>query len=716
MTDYRISDGVLISFETNERVAVFPSGIRAVGTSVLLKSPYVRKVVIPEGVVEIQDHAFGYFRTFSKMEEIVLPGSLETIGDFAFCTCASLKYITLPPNLKHLGSKAFVESGLVRVEIPESVETIGHAVFCDCKDLLEVVLPGHLTTIPGGLFYGCRSLAEVRIPKGVTVIEGKAFEGCEHLERLTLPPKLEEIQPGAFQKCRRLKAIHFPATVKSFGIDILLECDSLASVTVEPGGSDLFRMGDVIASACYLRSDPNRTERIMAAFRTDYTASTCVIPEGVAVIPEALFRLSKTLRTLELPDSLFYLAGRCFQNCSRLRDVRLPDGIETLPEFVFENCAGLRSLRLPAHLKTIERKALQRISLEKLTIPAEVKEIGKDAFARSFIGLLEVEGDPDALPLKKAGLDVDHMRMRADRRPLERYPKNQQGWVLKDRTERLATLPEATRADLLDHVRRHRKALWSEGYRNLILSEGMLTAGDMNWALESAKGNPELTARLLVWQNELLSREQMEPAESNRASRPLRELTRPEFSPAQLRKLWPTTKFGDGSEVLLEYRGTDRELLIPGKLGRGRVEEIGKDALNPEAVPPEGKVKFRAGYGEITRIELEEGILRIGPRAFANLTRLEEVTLPDSLERVGDGAFRGCVFLREITIPPNVKRVCRLALDGCFDLQTITVQSGKTKLSRLWEEHAPGACVLRGPDSAALRKWAEENGVEFRSL
>ena len=74
------------------------------------------------------------------------------------------------------------------------------------------------------------------------------------------------------------------------------------------------------------------------------------------------------------------------------------------------------------------------------------------------------------------------------------------------------------------------------------------------------------------------------------------------------------------------------------------------------------------------------------------------------------------MFLREITIPPNVKRVCRLALDGCFDLQTITVQSGKTKLSRLWEEHAPGACVLRGPDSAALRKWAEENGVEFRSL
>ena len=49
---------------------------------------------------------------------------------------------------------------------------------------------------------------------------------------------------------------------------------------------------------------------------------------------------------------------------------------------------------------------------------------------------------------------------------------------------------------------------------------------------------------------------------------------------------------------------------------------------------------------DVVKIELPEGVKKIGNNAFENCNNLEEVIFPDSLEEIGQEAFINCVNLK----------------------------------------------------------------------
>jgi len=60
---------------------------------------------------------------------------------------------------------------------------------------------------------------------------------------------------------------------------------------------------------------------------------------------------------------------------------------------------------------------------------------------------------------------------------------------------------------------------------------------------------------------------------------------------------------------------------------------------------------------DIRRVEIREGVTRIGEDAFAGCTELTEVILPESLTALGGGAFDGCDKLAEIKLPDHIREV-----------------------------------------------------------
>lgn len=73
-------------------------------------SPGLKKVILPETVTYIADAAFedGYYtKVHSALEEIVLPESLKTIGEYAFSGCGALKSIHFPAGLEQIAKGAF---------------------------------------------------------------------------------------------------------------------------------------------------------------------------------------------------------------------------------------------------------------------------------------------------------------------------------------------------------------------------------------------------------------------------------------------------------------------------------------------------------------------------------------------------------------------------------------------------------------------------------
>jgi hypothetical protein len=74
---------------------------------------------------------------FSESAAIIVPSSVETIGDRCFEVCAGIATIAFEASskLKRIGECAFAESQLTSITIPASTEEIDGAVFIDCPKL-----------------------------------------------------------------------------------------------------------------------------------------------------------------------------------------------------------------------------------------------------------------------------------------------------------------------------------------------------------------------------------------------------------------------------------------------------------------------------------------------------------------------------------------------------------------------------------------------------
>ena len=113
-----------------------------------------------------------------KTGSYVIPTSVASIGDYAFCFCFSLTSVTIPNGVTSIGDYAFCFCwGLTSVTIPNGVTSIGDDVFSSCFGLTSVTIPNSVTSIGYDAFLYC-DLSSVTIPNGVTSIADEAFAGC----------------------------------------------------------------------------------------------------------------------------------------------------------------------------------------------------------------------------------------------------------------------------------------------------------------------------------------------------------------------------------------------------------------------------------------------------------------------------------------------------------------------------------------------------------
>ena len=95
--------------------------------------------------------------------------------------------------------------------------------------------------------------------------------------------------------------------------------------------------------------------------------------------------------------------------------------------------------------------------------------------------------------------------------------------------------------------------------------------------------------------------------------------------------------------------------------------------LDPED-PSTSKLWF-IGEDTITKVIIPEGVKKINPYAFANLTALEEVVLPSTMEAIEYGAFLGCVNLKKVEGLEYVQLINKEAFAYCNLEGTISLDN-----------------------------------------
>lgn len=85
---------------------------------------------------------------------------------------------------------------------------------------------------------------------------------------------------------------------------------------------------------------------------------------------------------------------------------------------------------------------------------------------------------------------------------------------------------------------------------------------------------------------------------------------------------------------------------------------------------------------KLKKVQLPDGLERIGRDAFSDCDALEEVVIPASVKTIAPYAFGGCESLKKVTFLGEVQSLSRTAFSDCFNLYTILVPQGKEKAYR----------------------------------
>lgn len=101
----------------------------------------------------------------------------------------------------------------------------------------------------------------------------------------------------------------------------------------------------------------------------------------------------------------------------------------------------------------------------------------------------------------------------------------------------------------------------------------------------------------------------------------------------------------------------------------------------PKTVRVIGSLAFTR-RAKLKKVQLPDGLERIGRDAFSDCDALEEVVIPASVKTIAPYAFGGCESLKKVTFLGEVTGLSRTAFSDCFNLYTILVPQGKEKAYR----------------------------------
>lgn len=140
-----------------------------------------------------QYYAHHLYMNGTEIKDLVIPGSVTSICDYAFRYCSGLTSVTIPSSVMSIGEGAFSGcTGLKKVEVNDIAAWCkiefgdfysnplfyAQHLYMRGTEIKDLVIPNGINGIGDYAFSGCNSLTSVTIPSSVTSI-GIAWGGLQ---------------------------------------------------------------------------------------------------------------------------------------------------------------------------------------------------------------------------------------------------------------------------------------------------------------------------------------------------------------------------------------------------------------------------------------------------------------------------------------------------------------------------------------------------------
>ncbi|MEA4982592.1 MAG: leucine-rich repeat protein [Paludibacter sp.] len=222
----------------------------------LLKTNLPDLISLDFSKTDVTDIPNSHFREKTFLTEIILPDSLQTIGEQAFYRCYNLLSINIPEKVKVLNNYTFYECvylkdvvlpdamtsinnyvfmynyALENINLPDSLNYLGYQTFYYCSSLDSIVIPQKVTTLYNDVFSECYKLAYVELPDNITSIGNYTFYNNYALKTIDLPEKLVSVGYACFYRSGLVELV-LPPSLSNFNSDVFDNCSALKKITCQ---------------------------------------------------------------------------------------------------------------------------------------------------------------------------------------------------------------------------------------------------------------------------------------------------------------------------------------------------------------------------------------------------------------------------------------------------------------------------------------------------
>lgn len=323
-----------------------PSGVTAIPNTLFSSCSNLASVSIPSGVTEIGTRAFWK----CALTQVVLPSTLETIGDYAFAQ-TDLTAISIPNSVTTIGTQAFYYCPLTSVSVGTGLQTVGSQAFLqysttpsvyisDLAAWLQIDFDYGSNPMNGGpLYINGTQATSITVPSSVTQIKDYALQGCPStVTRITLHSQITAIGNSAFRECSGITSVTIPSKVTTIGSYAFSYCTGLTSVTIPYGvtsiGSDAFYGCSGLTSV--------------------------TVPDSVTSIGLWAFAECTSLESLKLSKNLTAIPGRLIARNYALTELTVPEGVTQIDAYAF-GPSSLAAIMLPSTVTTIDTNAFYEV-------------------------------------------------------------------------------------------------------------------------------------------------------------------------------------------------------------------------------------------------------------------------------------------------------------------------------------------------------------------
>ena len=318
--------------------------VKEIGNSAFEKKTFITSIIIPNSIICIGDYAFTDCNNliYNEYDNASYLGNED--NPYLVLVKANTTEITscdINVKTKFIHALAFYNCNkLENIIVPNNILSIGARTFSYCSSLKSITIPfvgatsvgtenSHFGYIFGAFTYEHNSSNVPTSLESVSIfsssISDNAFYGCKYLKNITISNDTTKIGNNAFVQCTGLKNIYYNGTIEDW-----------CNITFEDIDSSPYYASDfyILDENGIIENNSNK-----------YSLLTKIeIPNTVTKIGDYQFFNFKNVTSATIPNSVTSIGDYAFGSCSNLSDITLGNSLTKIGDWAFNSCGRLKNI------------------------------------------------------------------------------------------------------------------------------------------------------------------------------------------------------------------------------------------------------------------------------------------------------------------------------------------------------------------------------------